>query len=95
MRTADWSGSGSCPSGKIGYLARADAERATTDMRDGQKLRPYPCADCERWHIGHKPKAVIRGEVTADEWYSARGRNREPKNERRDSGEDSLRHGQS
>lgn len=72
MKTADWSGSGGCGSGKIRYITRKDANRAADEMPDGQKLRPYACGECDGWHIGHKPKAVIRGDVTADEWYAGK-----------------------
>lgn len=35
-------------------------------------MRPYPCDLCTAWHIGHKPRAVMRGEVSASDFYAAR-----------------------
>lgn len=70
-------GTGECPSGKRVYLDRATAKRAAgRAARDGRgRMRPYTCGDCAGIHIGHLPAAVVRGEVTADEWY---GRTDEP-----------------
>jgi hypothetical protein len=60
-----------CPSGKRGFIFRAGAKDAAHQAaKTGSPgLRPYRCEDCENWHIGHKPHDVIRGEVSADEWY--------------------------
>ena len=53
--------------GKVAYLARASAKWA--GKRHVEKMRPYACSTCGLWHLGHLPRAVRRGELTADEWY--------------------------
>lgn len=76
-----WSYRGTCSSGKVGHSSRAKA-KASAKLVKGHTMRPYYCDECGAWHVGHKPRAVVRGEVTADEWYAqrsdARRRNQPP-----------------
>lgn len=73
-----------CPrTGKRGYLDRADARAARARTRGSRgeasgkdgALSIYRCEDdehgpgCTRFHIGHLPRRVVRGEVTRDEVY--------------------------
>lgn len=62
---------GRCPTGKRGYVDRAGAKHAARSLaKTGSAgLRPYRCDQCDYWHTGHKPSAVLRGHVTAKEWY--------------------------
>lgn len=63
---------GDCPTGKRGFVARAGAKAAAHQVaKSGSPgLRPYQCEQCGNWHIGHKPPAVVRGDMSADEWYA-------------------------
>lgn len=62
-----------CSSGKFGYVSRRTAKESANKQRQASgPMRPYRCDECSLWHIGHKPKAVIRGEVTSSEWYEQR-----------------------
>lgn len=71
-----------CPrTGKRGYLDRADARAArarTKGSRGGDKdgaLSIYRCRDdeggpgCGRFHIGHLPRAVVKGEAQRADVY--------------------------
>lgn len=62
----------SCSSGKFSYVSRAVAKEWARKARVGT-MRPYRCTECGLWHVGHKPKAVIRGEVSSTEWYAGKG----------------------
>ena len=68
--------------GKRGWLTRADARRARTRTRgngaDTTKARPltiYRCRDdehgdgCGLFHVGHLPRAVVKGYVPRAEVY--------------------------
>lgn len=65
---------GVCPSGKRGFVQRAGAQAAARLLakRGHDKLRPYLCA-CGYWHVGHKPGPVMRGQVSAAEFYGPDG----------------------
>lgn len=55
---------------KRGFYERAAAARAASlARRDGDHMRPYRCAECRMWHIGHLPKPVRRGQVAAADVY--------------------------
>lgn len=43
--------------GKIQYASSYNAKCAARSMREktGDKLTPYVCKHCQRWHIGHTP----------------------------------------
>jgi hypothetical protein len=56
--------------GKLTYVRRGDAKAAARRLHDSG-MREYECtAHPGCWHIGHTPPIVIRGEMTADEWYA-------------------------
>lgn len=55
--------------GKQLYVSRKAARRTARRIHDSG-LREYPCdvvAGC--WHIGHLPKRVVKGGITAPEIY--------------------------
>jgi hypothetical protein len=48
---------GTCPSGKTIYASKADAQAITRHMNHenlGDPMRPYRCAWCQHWHLGHR-----------------------------------------
>lgn len=52
-------------------------KRALRKQGDGEGVREYLCPECDRWHVGHLPRAVLAGETSVAEWYaSKRGRRR-------------------
>lgn len=58
--------------GKRAYLSRKEARKATRRLKQegkGDRMREYRCPDCDRWHIGHLPQRVYRGDMSADEFY--------------------------
>lgn len=57
--------------GVKGYENRHDAKQASKGHHDSH-VRPYRCQDCGYWHLGALPEQVIRGELTADEFYRER-----------------------
>jgi hypothetical protein len=61
----------SCPSGKWTYPTRTAAKKHSSRINRmrGDNLRPYVCPHCGFWHVGHKPKEVIKGTMTANERY--------------------------
>lgn len=54
---------------KIAYQSREMARAGARRHSQGEQLRPYRCETCALWHVGHLPRAVRRGDVTADEYY--------------------------
>jgi hypothetical protein len=66
--------SDTCRNGKRGYVSRREAAehakrlRRTNQHMDGHN-RPYRCPHCDLWHVGHVPTPVIRGEITANDFY--------------------------
>lgn len=57
-----------CTSGKRCYPSRRAAKKAL-EQAPLSHMRPYRCPDCPYWHNGHLPRAVMRGERTAEEHY--------------------------
>lgn len=55
-----------CVTGKRGYSSRKLAKEAAAMLR-GEKMSPYDCTQCNYWHVGHLPRAVIRGEQSRDQ----------------------------
>lgn len=53
---------------KVRYVNRSAARRARQQIGD-RGLRPYRCADCGGWHLGHLPSVVRRGLKSRDEIY--------------------------
>lgn len=60
-----------CPCQKRGYVSKDAAKQAIRQIPfDGLKMRPYACPDGKPvWHLGHLPRAVREGEVSADDYY--------------------------
>lgn len=62
--------SNSC--GKVAYLSRKAAKLNGSKLHNGAskgRMRPYRCPVCDLWHVGHLPRVVIRGFMTAGEAY--------------------------
>lgn len=60
---------------RIAFPDRSNAKRAARSMpwKDGRP-RAYLCrGGCELWHAGYLPDMVIKGVVTAGEWYGLNG----------------------
>ncbi|MEU5945109.1 hypothetical protein ABZ793_06050 [Micromonospora sp. NPDC047465] len=56
--------------GKRLYPSRKLARRQLRAHRDSQGMRAYPCPlVAGHWHIGHLPKDVREGRITAPEIY--------------------------
>jgi hypothetical protein len=60
-----------CPTGKSAWSSRRLAKRANHQIRN-QHMRPFRCPQCRMYHLGHLPFAVMRGRLTADEYYGQR-----------------------
>jgi hypothetical protein len=60
-----------CPSGKFAHPTRKGAKEHASNARrrTGEHVRPYRCPICDLWHVGHLPRAVVRGEVSSDQAY--------------------------
>lgn len=60
-----------CGCGKRGYVSKTSAKQAIRQIPpDGVRMRPYACPDgLPVWHIGHLPRAVRQGEVSASDYY--------------------------
>lgn len=58
-----------CSSGKRAYESRNDAKKvAGQKRRRGQaRMSVYLCAECGKFHIGHLPLPVLRGDVPRKE----------------------------
>lgn len=55
-------GSGRCSCGKLRFLTKAAAKKATRRIKSRSgRLHAYRCG--EFWHVGHLPGGVKRGEV--------------------------------
>jgi hypothetical protein len=64
--------SSGCSSGKRAHLSRRSAKAHALGLRkSGHHLRPYECAGCGYWHVGHLPARVIAGRIAATEYYAA------------------------
>lgn len=57
------------PCGKIRFARKSDAKRVITRMKARRgRMHAYPCREFEGfWHIGHPPKALIRGQISRDD----------------------------
>lgn len=73
-RNGEWSSrSTSCSSGKWTYPTRAQAKKhARLVRKTNGGLRPYVCAECGLWHVGHKPTVARLGVMSSGEWYAGR-----------------------
>lgn len=65
-----------CASGKRGFTTRRAAKATAQSVRagNGEHLRPYRCTDpaCGLWHVGHLPRAVIKGAISGAAYYDDR-----------------------
>lgn len=53
---------GTCPTGKATYDTRAGAKATAKRLRPTRgRMRPYPCNQCNGWHIGHTGKHLWKG----------------------------------
>jgi hypothetical protein len=44
-----------CPTGKVAYLSKAEADRALARLhRQQTRMRRFRCPYCEAWHLGHR-----------------------------------------
>jgi len=44
-----------CPTGKVAYLSKAEADRALARLhRQQTRMRRFRCPFCEAWHLGHR-----------------------------------------
>ena len=62
-----------CPSGKRGYITKAEAKVIARRLRkqgDGSLMNAYRCEACGLIHLGHLPLAVRTGEVGRREYFS-------------------------
>lgn len=57
-----------CSSEKLVFPSKA-AAREYMRQRHFKRMRPYECPECGEIHVGHIPRAVREGEVTADDYY--------------------------
>lgn len=71
-------GRGDCPTGKVQYSTRGQA-KGSARRRNDNTLSAYRCAQCDWFHLGHKPQRVRNGEVDKAAWIDAIG----PKSRRR------------
>lgn len=63
-----------CTCGKIRYLTKGAAKRQARRMKGRiGRLNAYRCP-AGFWHLGHLPKAVIRGEISRAEIRPRRAR---------------------
>lgn len=62
------------PCGKIRFLRKRDAKRVITRMKGRRdRVHAYQCHDTpEFWHIGHPPKALVRGDISRDDIVTRR-----------------------
>lgn len=70
------SGAGWCPDcGKWRWMTRKAAKTALRHHKARKgRLHVYACGDF--WHLGHPPRALIRGDVARDELPRRPGRGR-------------------
>jgi hypothetical protein len=59
---------GICSSGKRSHADRHSAKAHARSLR-GQHLREYFCDVCGGWHVGHLPRAVLQGMMSAADYY--------------------------
>lgn len=58
--------------GKRTYYCKGDAKTVRRMMGDGG-LGVYHCEHANGWHLGHKPRLLVRGRISRDEVVSRRG----------------------
>lgn len=65
-----------CPTGKRSHTTRRGAKVALKRLRGrgGESLGLYQCDTCGHWHVGHRPKAVTRGQISKEQWRAPLGR---------------------
>lgn len=69
----DWRWTTDCPTGKFVFPTKAIARAHASRLRRQGRitgLRPYRCPECGGVHLGHKPLAVMRGQVVAADYYA-------------------------
>lgn len=71
-KSQDWV-SGVCSTGKRSHTSRNSAKEHSRQLH-GEHLREYRCDECSMWHVGHLPRAVMEGLMTARSHYSADSR---------------------
>lgn len=67
MKKQDWT---TCECGKRGFLKKSEAHRARRGHRGRTHMGIYRCDSAVggyHWHLGHKPGALIRGEIDRTE----------------------------
>lgn len=58
----EYTGWHTCVCGKRAYPSRRIAKLALRRHRQPVGMHAYQCG--ERWHLGHKPTALVRGTIT-------------------------------
>lgn len=48
---------------------KADAKKAIRNMPDRKGMREYRCGLLDLWHVGHLPRVVLEGEMSAADVY--------------------------
>lgn len=73
-RIVQWTHCEHCD-GKRRYLSKAAArQQARAHTGDAGSMSAYECpAVPGQWHIGHLPRAVVRGEIDRTTYYSLEG----------------------
>ena len=56
-----------CTCGKRSYWSRREARVRKRQHSDRKGLNVYRCNESQLFHIGHKPKALGRGQITRDQ----------------------------
>lgn len=54
---------------KVGHPTRAAARAAARLFPAEKGLREYRCPLCSSWHLGHLPRSVRKGRLTAKDIY--------------------------
>lgn len=60
MTKLDWH---TCRCGKRGYHNRKTAAAVRRGHRDRRHLGVYRCHISNLWHLGHKPRTLINGDI--------------------------------
>ena len=69
MSVVDWH---SCICGKRSYHDKGDAKTVRRTMGD-KGIGVYRCPISGGWHLGHKPRLLIRGRISRDDIYQRPG----------------------
>lgn len=51
--------------GKVPYSSRREAAHELRNQKRAGSLKPYPCRECGKWHIGHQVSKSQYGEGRA------------------------------